>query len=278
MGKKSLKVQAKYVDTAKDKDSEGLLFWYLVDIKIGELMEKGFNDDELADIMNEIESLEKEFQSDDEKVAEPDKTESVDSEPVAEEVVEDPAAEQLEAEEPIAEEVIEEPVAEEPIAEEPIAEEPIAEEVIEEPIAEEPIAEEVIEEPVAEEPIAVAPEEPEEENVFSDSEMSQVLEDLNEMPVEDTVPEHALKNDDDNIHHLKQEPKFVAEKPAMSGGSTQSSMNFHIEGDMKLNLNFNIGGKDVNLTITEEGLQIELDGGAKFVVPVSDNQSGKKVA
>ena len=34
-------------------------------------MEKGFNDDELADIMNEIESLEEEFSEDINKVSEP---------------------------------------------------------------------------------------------------------------------------------------------------------------------------------------------------------------
>ena len=102
--------------------------------------ETGFNDAELQDIMNEIESLEKEF-------VEEEQT----SQPEAVEAAAEPEVVEAEAE----------PVAEEPAEEEPVVEEPVAEsepeptpepEVVEEVVAEEPTPEP---EPVQEEPAPV---------------------------------------------------------------------------------------------------------------------------
>lgn len=207
-------------------------------------MEKGFNDDELSDIMSEIESLEQEF-TDDQPVQveassqeEVEQTDSVEEQPQQEKVF---AQQEQEQEEPQVEEHQKEVVAQQ-------------------------------EEP---EPI-VAKEEHQDE---IDEEMNEVLDELSEMPVEDVVPQHKVQSYDDNIHHMKQEP--VQEKESWSashGQPAQTSMSFRVEGEMKLDLNFSIGGQDVNLQVTDHGFEIELAGGAKFTLPLGTQHQGKKVA
>ena len=54
-------------------------------------------------------------------------------------------------------------------------------------------------------------------------------------------------------------------------------MSFNVEGEMKLDLNFCIGGQDVSLHVSDDGFEIELAGGAKFSLPLTGSQ-GKKVA
>lgn len=211
-------------------------------------MEKGFNDDELADIMSEIESLEQEFTDDQPEQVEAysqeevEQTYSVEEQPEQEEVV---AQQEHEQEEPQVEEHQEEVVAQQ-------------------------------EEPEHRPEPVVAKEEHQDE---IDEEMNEVLDELSEMPVEDVVPQNKVQSYDDNIHHMKQEP--VQEKESWSashGQPTQTSMSFRVEGEMKLDLNFSIGGQDVNLQVTDHGFEIELAGGAKFTLPLGSQHQGKKVA
>ncbi len=209
-------------------------------------MDKGFNDDELADIMNEIESLEQEFTDESaqpEVEASQEQTESVE--------------EEVKTEEPQVEEVVAQAQEE-------------AQSEVEEVVAEqepEPVQEEVKPDPV----VAGASEE-----------MNEVLEELSEMPVEDVVPEKHAESVNDNIHHMKQEP--VEEEKSWSAPVSShsepahTSMSFKVEGEMKLDLNFCIGGQDVNLHVSDHGFEIELAGGAKFTLPLSSAHQGKKVA
>ena len=64
------------------------------------------------------------------------------------------------------------------------------------------------------------------------------------------------------------------------GSCSHSQLDFHIEGDMKLELGFHIGGQTIGLHINgEEGLVIKLEGGASFNVPLSTQQTlSKKVS
>ena len=55
-------------------------------------------------------------------------------------------------------------------------------------------------------------------------------------------------------------------------------MSFKVEGEMKLDLNFCIGGQDVALHVSDNGFEIELAGGAKFTLPLGASHQGKKVA
>ncbi|MBC76465.1 MAG: hypothetical protein CME64_10665 [Halobacteriovoraceae bacterium] len=209
-------------------------------------MEKGFNDDELADIMNEIESLEKEFAHDDKaeeaetvEMQAPEETENVETQ-VAEEVESiEPHAEQQEVQEPVAEEVVAEEVSAAHEEEEPLKEMAPIQEVKEE--------------------------------------MQEVLGELSDMPVEDIVPtavDHA--EHDENVHHIKERETVSHNHQNQAKGHT--AMSFHVEGDMKFELSFHISGKFVGLTVTEEGLEIGLDGGAKFTIPVEHGAEQKKAS
>jgi hypothetical protein len=264
-------------------------------------MDKGFNDDELADIMNEIESLEKEFTED---VSTPVE------DPIAEEMKEalEASTEEVAPEEAVVEEVVAEVIAEEPVSEEVVAEMSVVEEPIhEEPVVEEPIIEDFVSEAQFEDEVDEMVEETVTEDFVSDevvaevetvhaqhdndivpsasltqpqhdvevdSEMEEVLSELTEMPVEEVVSKHDAH--DDNLHHMSHGDNKSHKAPATTGG--HSSMSFNVEGDMKLDLAFNISGKVVQLKISEHGFELELDGGVKFSIPLDDDQSNKKAA
>ena len=178
-------------------------------------MDKGFNDDELADIMNEIENLEQEFAEDDaQAVEEP----GIDE--VAESVMEMAAEEDIGAEEEIegSEQVMEKA----------------------------PLIEEV-----------------------------EVLDELSEMPAKDIVPEEKIHEYDDNVHQMSA-PEEVSTIENIKTAKT--AMNFHVEGNMKLDLSFTIGENQIKLHVSDEGFEIELEGGAKFTLPIKTDQSLKNVA
>ncbi len=148
-------------------------------------MEKGFNDDELADIMNEIENLEQEFT--DEEV--------VDEQPHLDEVAESVAQ--------------------------------------------------------------MAKEEESEHEVFQE---------VVNMPVEDVIPLQKHRESDMKPTHKVKE------------SAAKTAMNFCVEGEMKLDMSFLINGSEVKLQISDEGFEIEMEGGAKFTLPVHQHKSGSQAA
>lgn len=163
-------------------------------------MEKGFNDDELADIMNEIETLEQEFEQDGESEAE--------SQP------EEVQAQQEDNDEAHS------------------------------------------------------------DGAFKPEEMNAVLEDLAEMSEEESVPQEESqmsKPEQEKAPNIHQFPS------GSSGGSAQTSMNFKVSGDLNLDLGFQFGSEQVHIFVSEdEGFVIEMSSGAKFTIPVS--QENKKAA
>jgi hypothetical protein len=228
-------------------------------------MEKGFNDDELADIMNEIESLEQEFASDDEVVKA--------QEPGIDEIAQSVAAMAAE------EEYDETPQAEAPTEE--IQVEAEAEEIQSEEIQSEEIQAEA---EVIEKAPVVEHNEVEPQIAQSvDSEMNEVLDELSEMSVADVVPEKDLQSYDDNIHHMKVDNEITEQESTMShkkkpSKTAKTSMSFSVEGDMKLDLSFFIDGSEVQLHVTDSGFEIELEGGAKFTLPVHGPNGANKAA
>lgn len=203
-------------------------------------MEKGFNDDELADIMNEIESLEQEF------------TQEVvqKSDPIAEEMA--AAAAEQQEQEPT--ESVEEPVMEQVEVEQP-----------EKP--QEVVAQQEVIQP---EVTMVKEDHPE-----SNAEMQEVLTDLAEKPAEEVVATH--EPHDDNVHHMEPAPVMNhTHRKHHHSGHAKSAMSFNVEGDMQLDLSFHISGKHVHLNIGEHGLELEFEGGMKFSIPLEDSE--KKAA
>lgn len=201
-------------------------------------MEKGFNDDELADIMNEIESLEKEFSADmQEKAESQDQIENIESHTG--------------------------PTIEAKATTESVKETSDFEEEFK--------AKKEVEEHCAED-------HDEDHHV----EAHHVLGELSKMDVEKTTPtfksEEPVHNhtEESNVRHL--EEIKTKHKETDHQESAHTTMSFHVEGDMKFDLSFHIGGQFVGLTVTEEGLEIGLEGGAKFTVPVHEASSIKKAS
>ncbi|HLE11317.1 MAG: hypothetical protein A2504_03190 [Bdellovibrionales bacterium RIFOXYD12_FULL_39_22] len=57
-------------------------------------------------------------------------------------------------------------------------------------------------------------------------------------------------------------------------GTYPAEMDFSISGDMKLKLNFTVSGQHIGLFINkEDGLVIEMDGGAKFSLPIGHKKA-----
>lgn len=83
---------------------------------------------------------------------------------------------------------------------------------------------------------------------------SPVLQELSELPETKAVPLKPVK-----------EETFVTKSPA--------AMSFKVQGDLNLDLEFEIGGKFVCLQVTEDGLTIVLDGGMTFKVPVNEKKA-----
>lgn len=200
-------------------------------------MDKGFNDDELEDIMNEIESLEQEFAAD--GVVD-------DAEPDMDEVAR--SVEAIAKEEAIVEEDLTEDEATAFAKVEPI--------------------EEVID--------TIAEDEQSEESL---------LQEIASMPVDSVLPQDFSESLDEDLEHnivpMNEEVNNVKDINDYSQAhdkATQSSMSFSVEGDMKLDLSFSIGGQVVQLHVSDSGFEIELEGGAKFSLPMKEATPGKKVA
>jgi hypothetical protein len=81
-----------------------------------------------------------------------------------------------------------------------------------------------------------------------------VLQELSELPEAKAIPMKKVK-----------EEHFVTKAPA--------AMSFKVQGDLTLDLEFEVGGKFVALQVAEDGLTIVLDGGMTFKVPVSEKKA-----
>ncbi len=96
------------------------------------------------------------------------------------------------------------------------------------------------------------------EEDFKDDEIkdtaSPVLQELSELPESKAIPLKRVK-----------EESFVAKSP--------SAMSFKVQGDLNLELEFEVGGKFISLQVSEDGLTIVMDGGMTFKVPVSDKKA-----
>jgi hypothetical protein len=103
-------------------------------------------------------------------------------------------------------------------------------------------------------------------------EASSVLEELAELEEVKSVPK---TNHQETVLAFEKKPEIKTLKPVQTS-SAPASMMFKVQGNMELELQFEIGGKTVALAVTETGLTIELENGATFTVPVSDAQSLKK--
>lgn len=240
-----------------------------MDFKIGdEQMEKGFNDDELADIMNEIESLEQEFSDEVAAVA----SENEETELSAEQEFDDAQDEDYYEPKALEEANIDSNLSEE--SDELVMGSSELEEFQDE--------EETSMESDQFEDIEDLEEEAEEFDSFLDEGLNEVLEDLTEMPVESIIPQKS-EEDFNNVHHLRVAPIQTTKEITPVATSTkldtaQSTMSFKVSGDMTIELNFSVAGQDISITVNEQsGLVIGVPGGGQFTLPVN-SKAVKKVS
>lgn len=97
---------------------------------------------------------------------------------------------------------------------------------------------------------------------------SSVLEELAEMHDDAAIPVTNMK---DSVLPFEAKAAPVAAKK-----TPHSSMMFKVQGEMNVELQFEVGGKTIMLEVSETGLTIQMEGGVTFSVPVSDAQSMKK--
>lgn len=244
-------------------------------------MEKGFNDDELADIMNEIESLEKEFteevdsksnNSDNDKFeAAAEDSDAYDAEQETLSETDEMAAEleaMAESDDSFDEADSDDDADDdmESLAEDAFEEDSFEEDSFQEDSFEEDVldAKPVLDEQA---PILEAP------KAAVTKQEVETLHKVANLPIDQALPEVSPMA---KIHHV--EESFKAKGPEHTGKSAKTSMSFNVQGDMCLNLSFNISGKIVELSVNDNGLELELDGGMKFSVPLDVSQKGKKAA
>jgi hypothetical protein len=96
---------------------------------------------------------------------------------------------------------------------------------------------------------------------------SPVLKELAALNEEQAIPQSKAKV-------LSFEPKTVP-TPTVAAGT---SMSFKVQGELNLDLQFDIGGKIVSLAVSEKGLTIQMDGGMTFNVPLTEKAAQKKSA
>jgi hypothetical protein len=97
---------------------------------------------------------------------------------------------------------------------------------------------------------------------------SAIMEELADMDEFTSIPE---TNKHDNVVAFEKKTTPHASKKT---GST--SMAFKVQGDLNLELQFEVNGKSITLDVSENGFNIQMEGGVTFSVPLSDAHSLKK--
>ncbi|MFP5386079.1 MAG: hypothetical protein ACLGHN_08380 [Bacteriovoracia bacterium] len=125
---------------------------------------------------------------------------------------------------------------------------------------------------------------------FNDDELSDIMKEIEALeedftPSEETSPEPVM-TESPKVETTIEEPvsketvvSLDSKRTAPKASSENStSMSFKVQGNLTLDLSFDIGGKVVSLAVTENGLSIEMEGGVKFTVPVGQDTAIKKAA
>jgi hypothetical protein len=139
---------------------------------------------------------------------------------------------------------------------------------------------------------------------FNDQELSDIMKEIealeDDLKVENVsadasaMQEEELDMDPEVIKELAKLDEEIAlpttnldENPVLSfdkqkvptpskGAGANTAMSFKVQGDLNLDLHFEIGGKMVSLEVSQNGLSIQMEGGITFNVPLTDAPSFKK--
>ena len=112
---------------------------------------------------------------------------------------------------------------------------------------------------------------------FNDQELSDIMKEIEALE-EDFKEEEVQVKASPVLHELSELPEakavpLKAVKEEFYPTHAPSRMSFKVQGDLNLELEFEVGGKFVSLHVAEEGLTIVLEGGMTFKVPVADKKA-----
>lgn len=118
---------------------------------------------------------------------------------------------------------------------------------------------------------------------FNDDELSDIMKEIEALE-EDFTP----SSEETTAAPVMEESPELSKETVVSldskrvapkvSSDNSTSMSFKVQGNLTLDLSFDIGGKVVSLSVTESGLSIEMEGGVKFTVPVGQDSAIKKAA
>jgi hypothetical protein len=117
------------------------------------------------------------------------------------------------------------------------------------------------------------------EKSFNEDELADIMSEIESLESRDE--EDFDSHDDDELEETSVH-SIVAKKESPENSSHKkphhSQMNFHIEGQMSMSLGFTVNGKEVQVKVSDNGMDIIMDNGATFHLPVSDDDEFDKVA
>jgi hypothetical protein len=119
---------------------------------------------------------------------------------------------------------------------------------------------------------------------FNDQELSDIMKEIealeDEFKSEGEPAVLAELSELDETASIPAKSKVVPfeSKTPSAGKTSGTSMSFKVQGDLKLDLQFDVGGKIVVLNVSENGLTIQMDGGMTFSVPLVEKSASKKSA
>lgn len=129
------------------------------------------------------------------------------------------------------------------------------------------------------------------EKGFNDEELADIMSEIENLEREfaDEAPAAAAPVEEAVLHELAHKPmaetvlktnheesKVISMKHAPS--QAPATMSFKVEGQMSVHLSFDVNGQSVALSVSDEGLTITTDSGAKFTLPMTKHEAAKKAA
>jgi len=129
------------------------------------------------------------------------------------------------------------------------------------------------------------------EKGFNDEELADIMSEIEnlERDFAEETPAESAHVEEPVLHELAHKPvtetvlktnheenKVISMKHVPS--QAPASMSFKVEGQMSVHLSFDVNGQSVSLSVSDEGLSITTDSGAKFTLPMTKHEAAKKAA
>lgn len=112
------------------------------------------------------------------------------------------------------------------------------------------------------------------EKSFNEDELADIMNEIESLEngsEEVDLQARSEEGDIDNIHPIASEEERTHDTRVQP--AHHSEMSFHVEGQMNLSLGFVISGTEVQINVSEDGMQITMENGATFHLPVDSKNA-----